>query len=223
MSTKLLAATAAIALLAGATSANAVTVNWTDWTAQTSSTHVDGVITVGSDVIDVDYDGAIWFTQTAGGTDFWVDNGYTQGVVNRPSGSDVIALNARGQKTITFSQAVVNPYLAFTSWNGNNVTFSSPFTVVSQGCGFWGCGTFSVNGTNTGFFGSGEVHGVLQFQGTFTSLSFTDTSENWHGFTVGVGGVAGGVPEPGTWALMILGFGGAGAALRSRRRVAATA
>jgi len=27
-------------------------------------------------------------------------------------------------------------------------------------------------------------------------------------------------PEPGTWALMLMGFGGAGAALRSRRRTA---
>lgn len=30
-------------------------------------------------------------------------------------------------------------------------------------------------------------------------------------------------PEPGTWALMLLGFGGAGAALRTRRRAAAAA
>jgi hypothetical protein len=35
------------------------------------------------------------------------------------------------------------------------------------------------------------------------------------------GDVTGGIPEPGTWALMILGFGGAGASLRiSRRRLA---
>jgi hypothetical protein len=34
------------------------------------------------------------------------------------------------------------------------------------------------------------------------------------------GDVTGGVPEPGTWALMILGFGGAGASLRMRRRTA---
>ena len=32
--------------------------------------------------------------------------------------------------------------------------------------------------------------------------------------------VGGSVPEPTTWALMLLGFGGVGAALRSRRRVA---
>jgi hypothetical protein len=33
-------------------------------------------------------------------------------------------------------------------------------------------------------------------------------------------GAGGGVPEPASWALMILGFGGAGAALRGRRRAA---
>jgi len=35
--------------------------------------------------------------------------------------------------------------------------------------------------------------------------------------------VTGGVPEPGAWALMLLGFGGAGALIRSRRRLAAAA
>lgn len=39
-------------------------------------------------------------------------------------------------------------------------------------------------------------------------LIFTDTSENWHGFTVGVAGLAGGptVPEPASLALLGLGL-----------------
>lgn len=225
-STTLFAAAASAALLLGASAANAaVTVNWTDWTSPavgppTASTHVDGMITVGATTIDVDYDGALYFTQTSGGTDYWAASvaDYTDGNVNRPTGSDIISLNAGGLKTLTFSQAVVNPYLAFSSWNGNVVNFSAPFTIVGQGCGHWGCGTFAPNIAGTGFTGQGEVHGILQFQGTFTQLTFTDSGELWHGFTVGVEGVA--VPEPTTWALMIAGFGGVGAMLR-RRRVAA--
>lgn len=38
-----------------------------------------------------------------------------------------------------------------------------------------------------------------------------------------VAGIAAGVPEPASWALMILGFGGVGAALRRQRRQAAAA
>jgi hypothetical protein len=216
----ILGALAATAALTSAGAAGATTVNWVDWTAQTSGTHVDGTLTIGANVLDIDYDGAIGFTQTNGGTDYWAAQvaDYTDGAVNRPTGSDIIALNAGGQKVVTFSQAVINPFFAFSSWNGNTVDFSAPFTIVGQGCGHWGCGTFVPNVGNTGFTGSGEVHGVLQFQGTFTSISFTDVSENWHGFTVGAEGVStGAVPEPATWAMMILGFGAAGAMLRRRR------
>ena len=141
-----------------------------------------------------------------------------QGVVNRPTGTDLITLNAGGTKVITFSQAVVNPFLAFTSWNANSVSFSAPYTVISEGCGFWGCGTFQPAGPNA-FFGNGEVHGVLQFQGTFTQLVFNDSDENWHGFTVGAEGIA--VPEPATWAMMIMGFGAAGSMLRRRQKAIA--
>ena len=35
-----------------------------------------------------------------------------------------------------------------------------------------------------------------------------------------IGGVAAGVPEPATWAMMLLGFGAAGTLLRTRRRYA---
>jgi len=40
------------------------------------------------------------------------------------------------------------------------------------------------------------------------------------GSTITGGGGFGGTPEPGTWAMMVLGFGGIGALMRSRRRTA---
>ena len=206
-------------LLAGATAAQAVTVQWASLTAQPSATTVTG--TVGG--VGVSYSGSVLFSQLNNtGTDYWIDSGYTQGVVNRPVGTDLIAIDGGGTKTITFGKAVKDVYIAFTSWNGNTSLFSAPFTVVSQGCGFWGCGTFGVNGTNDGFFGNGEVHGVLKFSGTFTSLSFTDSTENWHGLTIGIDSVAGaGIPEPASWALLIAGFGLTGAAMRRRRMAVA--
>lgn len=218
--TRLAYAMVGAGLLLAASGASAVTVQWASLNAQPDATTVTG--TIGA--VGVTYRGALSFSQlNNAGTDFWVDGGYTQGVVNRPVGTDIIALNVGGTKSVSFSTAVKDVYLGFTSWNGNTVSFSAPFTVVSQGCGYWGCGTFNVNGTNDGFFGNGEVHGVLKFAGTFTSLTFIDSSENWHGFTVGIGAPAGAIPEPASWALMIGGFGMIGAALRRRRgaRVAA--
>lgn len=201
-------------LLGTASMAQAVTVKWASLTAQPNATTVTG--TVGG--VGVTYAGSIYFSQLNNiGTDYWVDHGYTQGVVNRPTGVDLIAVSGGGTKTLTFASPVKDVYLGFTSWNGNTVQFDAPFTVVSQGAGYWGNGTFNVNGTSDGFFGNGEVHGVLKFSGSFTSLSFTDTNETWHGLTVGIAAV----PEPQSWAMMIAGFGLVGAAMR--RRVSAFA
>lgn len=203
-------------LLGSATMAQAVTVQWASLTAQPNATTVTGTVAG----VGVTYTGSINFSQLNNvGTDYWVDGGYTQGVVNRPTGVDLISLNSGGLKTLTFAAPVKDVYLAFTSWNGNSPTFSAPFTVVSQGCGFWGCGTFNPNMAGTGFSTSQEVHGVLKFSGNFTSLSFNDSSENWHGFTVGIGAV----PEPQTWAMLIAGFGMVGATMRRRRSVVAVA
>jgi hypothetical protein len=207
------------ALLVGssvATVANAVpTIYWTDWTSAGPSV-VAGTITAPGGVVGVTYTGSYSFAQTGGGFPYWSYGNYN-GAYNKPPAIDIVALAAGGPKTISFDTPVVDPYLAVMSWNGNTVTFSAPFTVVSNGSGYWGSGTPVLNGDSTGFYGAGEVHAILQFKGSFTSLSFTDTSENWHGFTVGIAGV----PEPATWALMIAGFGLVGVAARRRRPVAA--
>lgn len=58
---------------------------------------------------------------------------------------------------------------------------------------------------------------------TFSSSSGTVGFDNFEFDTVVAVPLAGGVPEPTTWSLMLSGFGLAGAALRRRRHVAATA
>ncbi|MBL8773239.1 MAG: PEPxxWA-CTERM sorting domain-containing protein [Phenylobacterium sp.] len=56
-----------------------------------------------------------------------------------------------------------------------------------------------------------------------TGFDYTAVMNGEFGYSITeqIGGGGGGVPEPGAWALMILGFGAAGAALRRRRPAAA--
>ncbi len=61
--------------------------------------------------------------------------------------------------------------------------------------------------------------GTLGLGATPKGLSWTSDSGLFLSQTGGGG--TGGVPEPATWAMMILGFGAAGSALRNRRRIAA--
>ena len=217
--------------LGAASSASATVVQWADLTSYNPSTGVvTGTITVGSEVIDITISGGGYNFVNLGNpgeTNYWTEPNalsrpYTGGEVeNAPPGTDIIALSTGGLKTITFSQTVSNVYLALVSWNGNSGVFDQPFEIVSSGRGYWGTGSFT-SVTDTSFTGSGELHGIIKFTGTFDEVSFTDRSELWHGIQIGIAGLApppvGGIPEPGTWALMISGFGLAGGALRRSHR-----
>lgn len=89
--------------------------------------------------------------------------------------------------------------------NGGTLELSSGVTNLSGI--FDDSAAFSFSGVNPGF-GDGNGDDALD--------SFAAT-----GFSATFSGAV--VPEPGTWALMILGFGGAGAMLRRRRTMLATA
>jgi hypothetical protein len=200
------------------TGAMAAPTEWTDWVAATVGTpgSAMGTITLpGPSTIEVSYSGQVTFAQTSGGTDYWVPSApYTSSVVgNPPTGSDIIALTGGTEltNTITFSQPVTDPVMAIVSLGQAGITvrydFDTPFEILSQGRGFWGDGPLVREPGNV--LAGTEGHGVIQFPGAVTSVSWTVMgSEFWHGFTVGCPREQPGpnvIPAPGAILLAALG------------------
>ena len=96
---------------------------------------------------------------------------------------------------------MTNPVIAIWSLGQPGLTASFTFTATP---------TFEAGGPNSqfgggpitvsGFVVSGnEGNGVVQFTGTFSSISWTNTPENFYAFTVGLAEAA--VPAPATFAV----------------------
>ena len=198
----LLAGIASLAI--GCGPASAATVIWNTWNTATSGT-----------------DGSLGVTFSGGPTDNLVTGypSYTPAstfadgsvVSNAPlSTNNILQLvgGTNALQTVTFSQAVVDPVFAIWSLgaSGNTASFvfnQTPTFVVGGPSAEYGGSAITVSGKTV----SGtEGNGTIEFIGTFTSITWTNpNSEYWYGFNVGYDAVAP-VPEPSTWAMMILGF-----------------
>jgi hypothetical protein len=227
-SIRVLAASTVLAASLVHAPARAETIAWTDWTAvDAAAGTATGVLDVNGTAVTVTYSGPAYaFGQN--GVSGSLTNYFNPGtpyisslVENAPPAAEMLALNLGGTVTISFSSPIEDFFIALVSWNGNTVDFGTHIDVVSTGTGFWGTGTLVLNGDEDGFVGQGELHGVIRVPGEFSSITFTHTSENWHGLTFGVLGLSDDpdpdpVPEPAT--LLLLGLGLIGLAGVRRHR-----
>jgi hypothetical protein len=225
-----------VPFLAAAGLCPAAPIEWTDWTAATT-TSAAGTLALDSGDVAVTFTGALNpAAQTAGGSSFWATNPaiYTapDAVDNAPPATDIIRITggtAAGTQVLSFSEPVVDPVMAILSLGqpGLVVTYDfidAPFDVLNSGTGFFGGSPAGSLFEDPGDVLRGiEGHGIIQFSGTFSSISWTvPTDEFWHGFQVGVpsgdvGPPPPGVPEPGGIPLIVAALAGVWIARRLYR------
>ena len=150
------------------------------------------------------------------------------------------ALTLAGAASFVDGASTYNGYLATITSDGENAFIAA--NIVNDGWiggsdqddeGFWrwmagpeigqlfyqaGVGTVTYAHWNGGEPNNLGNEDYLQLQGGNWNDLPNGSS---HGYIVEYQAVSNGVPEPATWALMILGFGSAGMALRSQRRLSA--
>ena len=220
-------ATAAITCgsLSAALPATAAPISWATWSnVVRNATHGSATATFATAGVTASYSGELERFGT-GYASYGPASTFSGGAVdNAPPTANGIITIAGGAgaptDTITFSKPVVNPVMAIWSLGqakgSAEFKFNQPFTIQSGGPNAENGGsTITASGNN--LFGN-EGNGVIQFTGTFTSISWTNPNyENWFGFTVGTPVAA--VPEPETYALMLGGLGVIAMIARRRRAV----
>lgn len=232
----------AVSLLATAGVAQANPYYYVDWTAANPGAGTaSGAITLpDASTVGVTFSvtqasgapGSYLFAQTAGGINYWAPSApyISAQVDNAPGTTDIIALTGgvgTTTYTVTLSEAIKDPIMAIVSLGQPGVfvtyDFDRPFTIVSQGTGYWGGTSSSLAQLPGDILQGNEGHGTIQFIGTFSTFSWTaPTYENWHGFTFGIRTTEriepSPVPEPATLALFGLGLAGFGLARRRKNK-----
>ena len=208
----------------------AAVVSWVDWSyINPERTSFNGVV----DGIDVSFSGSFYdfhYPVSGGSTNFWeapssvTANTYSASplVDNAPPDSDIIVMQEAGTRTITFSQPVDNPEMSILSM-GSSATpveyqFNTGFNILSVGPGTFdpsGNGTLTKLSNNV--LQGVEGHGLIQFTGTYTSISWdVNVFEDFHGIQIGVGSSVVPIP-PAVW---LFGSGFIGLIGIARRRKA---
>ena len=140
--------------------------------------------------------GTLYGAQINGqGTNFWMPATpyISSEVENPPPDPDILRLSGGDNETYTvkLSEPIKDPIMAILSLGQSNQTivydFDAPFTIVSQGTGYYGGSDTALVRLPNDVLQGTEGHGTIQFLGTFSTFSWTvPKPEVWHGFTFGI-------------------------------------
>ena len=196
----------ALTLCLGIGGATAGTVDWATWSSNASGSAGGIGITYSGEMSGLTSQ-PLWTPTTS-----W-SNGTTVVNAPNPANASIALVGGNGANaitdTITFATPVLNPVFAIWSLGQGGVDASFNFTGINN------MPVFVAGGPNNPYGGmaitvlgssvSGqEANGTIQFDGPVSSITWTNpVFENFYAFTVGVESA---VPEPSTWAMMILGF-----------------
>jgi hypothetical protein len=216
MKTKLFAAAAAIVATAAiATSASAAVVNF-DFSASPHQNNLGTTETYTVGGLTIVASGFTWFgnnpTDLYGKHSGGNENGL--GLANDPSGDHEIYYHS-GWVQLDLSQLVGKVI-------NNTLQFGTNSTTEGEAWAVYGTNTA---GSRTGsvLLASGSNEGMHSLSGLGTYKYFDFVSTSYYGgknFLITNLSVTSAVPEPATWGMMILGFGGLGVMLRRRRALA---
>jgi hypothetical protein len=195
---------------------NAATM-WTDWTTATTGGSASG----SAGGIGLSYAGELDGAVINGTGGIWLPSTtFVGGTVTTSPDTirDYLRIDGNGGRTntIVFASPVVDPVIAIWSLGATNTSADFTFDQTP---------TLEVGGRNSIYGGSSiivsgntvsgrEGNGVVQFTGVFSSISWTNTYENYYAFTVGHNGPA---PVPLPAALLLFAPGLVGMAAVRRR------
>ena len=213
---KSVAVAGALALMAG--SANAGVTFYSFGTGAPSEPLVTDF--TGDTVNSAPTTAASGFSWLAGGSGVILDSTSGAGAepaiaANTYGSGNYLSVEANGSETLDISAPSIDHVLIYSGSldTYNTIAFGGPGGVTYTGTQL-GLVSGAANGAQT----AANTNGVFDFFFTkpVTSITFTSGANSYE-----IASISAAVPEPGVWAMMLVGFGGMGAAMRSRRKAAA--
>jgi hypothetical protein len=169
---------------------------------------VTGVTLIGSGDASVTYSGVTFSQSTAlGNGDLYNISSTYDGCCQADVSSQVASVGSENI-LITLPGFTTGFSLSFGTFDGSDVSF-----LLSNGDTLTLGSVASNSYLVPGFFGVTDAT-------PFNSILVRSPDLVLDVSNIAYGAVNGGVPEPGVWGLMVVGFGGLGATLRARRRLA---